>query len=411
LNQTENRMPLPLEGIIIVEYGVFHAGPGAGAILGDMGAEIIKIESGVGDPERYWTKISSVNMAMEDGESLMFEVSNRNKRGIYLDIKTDAGRDILHRLITRADVFLTNLRKSTRRNLEIDYDSLRPYNEKLIYAVVSGYGAKGPMSDMGAFDPLGQAVSGMTFVTGTDEPVLMHLGILDQATAITASHAIMSALLVRERRGIGQEVHLSLYSTALWLQHPNLVLDSVLGIDPCLRSQRTSHSPLRNRFKCKDDGWIMGTHHPEQKYWATFCRLMGLEGLLNDPLFTDEAGRPIPGAEILQKCDAIIATRNRDEWIDIFLNNGLMFCPVRHIREVKKDPQALANDYMKPFMHPRLGEIMLPGFPVSFSACRTETRRAAPAMGEHTDEILKELGYTADDIQALKQDGIVRQEA
>lgn len=409
LNQMQNSLPMPLEGITIVEYGVFHAGPGAGAILGDMGAEVIKIESGVGDPERYWTKVADVDMTMEDGESLMFEVSNRNKKGIYLDIKTESGRKVFHRLIARTDVFLTNLRKSTREKLQIDYPSLKPFNEKLIHASVSGYGAEGPMSDMGAFDPLGQAVSGMTFVTGTTEPTPMHLGILDQATAIAASHAILSALLVRERMGMGQEVHLSLYSTALWLQHPNLVLDSVLGINPCLRSLRTAHSPLRNRFKCSDGGWIMGTHHPEEKYWGIFCRLTGLEHILEDSRFTDDAGRPVSGEQLLEKCDAVIATRTRDEWIDIFLNGGLMFCPVRHLSEIKTDKQALANGYMRQFSHPRLGNISLPGFPVSFSACRAETSKPAPAMGEHTDEILGKLGYGAGEIRQLKQAGIVRQ--
>jgi len=408
-NQAEEQLPMPLEGIKVLEYGVFHAGPGAGAILGDMGASVIKIESGVGDPERYWTRVASVDIAMEDGESLMFEVSNRNKRGIYLDIKTESGRAVFERLIAETDVFLTNLRKSTREKLKIDYESLKPLNEKLILASVSGYGKEGPMADMGAFDPMGQAVSGLAFVTGTDEPVLMHLGVLDQATAITASHAIMSALLVRERRGVGQEVHVSLYSTALWLQHPNLVLNSVLGVDPCLRSARTDHSPLRNRFRCKDGGWIMGTHHPEEKYWAAFCRLTGMEDLLDDPRFTDDTGGPIPGAALLEKCDAVMATRNRDEWIEIFLKGGLMFCPIRHVSEVKDDPQALANHYMKPFSHPRLGEITLPGYPVSFSECRAETQTPAPEMGEHTDEVLSELGYTADAVEKMKRNGVVRQ--
>ncbi len=398
---------MPLEGITILEYGVFHAGPGAGAILGDMGAEVIKIESAGGDPVRYWTRIADVDLAMENGESLMNEISNRNKKDICLDIKTDAGREVLHRLIAHSDVFLTNLRKSTRKQLEIDYANLRPFNEKLIHASVSGYGTEGPMSDMGAFDPMGQAVSGLCFTTGSQAPVLMHLGILDQATAIAASHAILSALLVRERRGIGQEVHVSLYSTALWLQYANLVMNSVMGINPSPSSDRSKHSPLRNSFKCSDCKWIMGTHHPEEKYWRTFCRLTNLEALLEDSQFTNDTGGPIPGPELLAKCDAVMHTKTRDEWIDIFLNGGLMFCPVRHVSEIKNDPQAIANEYMKTFSHPQLGEITLPGFPISFSACRPETQKQAPAIGEHTDAILAELRYTEKEIQALKTNGVV----
>lgn len=401
-------LSMPLEGIRLVEYGVFHAGPGAGAILGDMGAEVIKIESAKGDPVRYWTRVADVDMATDNGESLMYEISNRNKRNISVDIQTEAGREVFHRLVSRADVFLTNLRKSTMHKLKIDYDSLRPVNETLIHASVSGFGMQGSMSDMGAFDPMGQAVSGLSFTTGSQQPVLMHLGILDQATAIAASHAIISALLVRERKGIGQAVHVSLYSTALWLQHANLVINNVLGVDPCPAPDRTRHSPLRNSFRCRDGKWIMGTHHPEEKYWATFCRLTGLGDLLEDPGFTNPAGGPVAGPELLARCDAVMATRTRDEWIDIFLDGGLMFCPVRHIREVKDDPQALANQYIRAFSHPRLGEIPLPGFPVSFSACRAETHGPAPAIGEHTDAILAELDYTQDEIRALKQGGIAR---
>ncbi len=213
----------PLAGIRIVEYGVFHAGPGAGAILGDLGAEVIKIEEAGGDPERYWTLLGGMDLSLPNGESFMFEASNRNKRNISLDITTERGRKILHQMVQRADVFLTNLRPSTKTAMGIDYPTLSRVNPRLIHASVSGYGQQGPMRDIGAFDPLGQARSGMTFVTGNAEPTLMHLAILDQATAITLSHAILTALVVRERRGIGQEVHTSLYGTGLWLLYANLL--------------------------------------------------------------------------------------------------------------------------------------------------------------------------------------------
>jgi crotonobetainyl-CoA:carnitine CoA-transferase CaiB-like acyl-CoA transferase len=401
-------LPGPLEGIKIVEYGVFHAGPGGAAILGDLGADVIKIESGFGDPERYWTKIASLDMSLPTGESIMHEVSNRNKRGIYLDITTEAGKKILHRLVKYADVFLTNLRKSTKAKLGIDYESLKPINPKLIHANVTGYGPNGPMQDLGAFDPLGQAMSGLMFVTGTGEPVLFHLGVLDQSTAIALSHAIITALFVRERRGIGQEIHVSLLGTALWLQHPNLMLASVLGVDPCVKSAREQHSPLRNAFQCMDGQWIIGTHHPEEKYWKTFCGLTGLIDLLEDPRYTDGAGRPIPGAQLLERCDRVFAAKTRDEWIEIFLAQGLMFCPVKHISEVKDDIQANANQYVAPFDHPSLGNITIPGYPIHFSACRAGTRGPAPGLGEHTDEILQDLGFFGQDIAAFKKDGVIR---
>jgi crotonobetainyl-CoA:carnitine CoA-transferase CaiB-like acyl-CoA transferase len=152
---------MPLEGIKIVEYGVFHAGPGASSILGDLGADVVKIESGLGDPERYWTRLGRIDMSLPNGENIFFQISNRNKKGIYLDIEKEKGRKILHRLVKEADVFLTNLRKSTKAKLGIDYDSLRPVNPQIIHANVSGYGPEGPMKDLGAFDPLGLARSGL----------------------------------------------------------------------------------------------------------------------------------------------------------------------------------------------------------------------------------------------------------
>ena len=188
--------PGPLEGIKVVEYGVFHAGPGCGAILGDLGADVIKIESGIGDPERYWTNVAGMDLTFENGASAIFEATNRNKKGIYLDIENAKGRDIFNRLVKEADVFLTNLRKSTKSVLGIDYGAISQINPGIIHANVSGYGPEGPMSDVGAFDSMGQASTGMMFVTATPEPAILRLGIMDQATAIAASHAILTALFL-----------------------------------------------------------------------------------------------------------------------------------------------------------------------------------------------------------------------
>lgn len=400
--------PMPLEGIKIVEYGVFHAGPGGTAILGDLGAEVIKIESGFGDPERYWTKVAGIDMAMPNGESIMHEVSNRNKKGIYLDINTEKGRVIFHDLVRTADVFMTNLRKSTKQKLGIDYKTLAEVNPKIIHANISGYGPEGPMSDIGAFDPLGQARSGLMFATGTMEPVLLHLGVLDQSTAIAASHAILTALLVKERTGLGQEIHVSLYSTALWMQHPNMMLATVLSINPCFSPVRSQHSPLRNRFYCKDGNWIIGTHHPEERYWKTFCRATGQEALLSDKRYTDQEGRPITGSELTRIFDDVFIQKTRDEWMEIFQPLGLMFCSILHIQEVASDPQAIVNGYVVPFSHPSMGNITIPGYPVHFSENSAGTRFSAPSIGEHTDEILQGIGYSSEDIENLKKEGVIK---
>jgi len=386
----------PLDGVRVLECAVFHAGPGGSAILGD------------GDPERHWTNAGGIDFSLPNGDSAMFEASNRNKRGICLDMKKEKGRAIFDRLARKADVFVTNLRKSTKVTLGLDYPTLARLNPKIIHASVSGYGLEGPMSDLGAFDPLGQARSGMMFVTGSPEPKMLHLGLLDQATAITLSHAILTALFVRERKGIGQEVHVSLYSTALWIQYANLMLSSFLSTDPCVATTRSHHSPLRNAFCCRDGGWILGTHHPEERYWPSFCEATGKTDLLNDPRFTDDVGGPINFVELIEIFDEVFATRTRDEWMEIFRERGLMFSSVQHVSEVASDSQALANDYVVPFDHPTQGRVDLPGYPVHFSACRSGTRSAAPTLGQHTDEILREIGYGDSELDTLRQEGVIR---
>jgi crotonobetainyl-CoA:carnitine CoA-transferase CaiB-like acyl-CoA transferase len=398
----------PLEGIFVLEYGVFHAGPGAGAILGDLGADVLKIEDMTGDPERYWTDLGRIHIAMPSGESAMFHFSNRNKRAMCLDIKRDAGRQVLERLVARADIFLTNLRKSTKKGLGIDYETIRGLNQRIIHANVSGYGPQGFMSDLGAFDPLGLARSGMTFVTGSEEPKLMHLGILDQATAIAASHAIMTALFVRERSGLGQEVHVSLYSVGQWLTAANLTVHGLLGIDPVIPANRTEHSPLRNRYRCGDGKWIICTHHPEEKYWPIFCEAIEQTYLLSDPRFADTKSREANREALIEILDRVFETRTSGEWMEVFVGRGLMFCPAQQVGEVQNDPQALANGYMVDFQDPVLGRIRIPGYPVHFSENSAGTRSLGPFLGQHTMEVMRELGYSDEEIGDLKRDGVIR---
>ena len=408
MHNTRHR-PMPLEGIKIVEYGVFHAGPGASAILGDLGADVVKIESGLGDPERYWTTLGRIDMALPKGDSLFFQISNRNKKGIYLDIENEKGREILHRLVKEADVFVTNLRQSTKAKLGIDYDSLRPVNPQIIHANISGYGPEGSMKDLGAFDPLGLARSGLMYVSGGPEPVLLHGGVMDQATAIAASHAILTALFVRERSGMGQEVHVSLYGTGLWLMYPNVMLSNVLSLGPMdISPDRSHHSPLRNLFRCKDEKWIAATHHPEEKYWPLFCKATGQTALLTDPRFSDNSGRKVHCAELVAIFDKVFATKTRDEWAEILLKEKLMVCPVLNIDEIKDDSQARANNYVVDFKDRFLGDIKIPGYPVHFSANQAGTRSFAPTLGEHTDLVMHQMGYTDQEIQELKKKGVIK---
>jgi crotonobetainyl-CoA:carnitine CoA-transferase CaiB-like acyl-CoA transferase len=200
----------------------------------------------------------------------------------------------------------------------------------------------------------------------------------------------------------------SLYSAGQWLTTPNLILSSLLSLNPVVPGDRHEHSPLRNRFRCKDGKWIIGTHHPEDKYWPVFCEATGQKELVNDPRFATEAARKDRHAELVRHFDKVFATKTCDEWMEIFLEKGLMFCSVQTVQEVHTDPQALANNYIVDFDDPSLGRVKLPGYPVHFSACRAGTRKLAPRLGEHTDVIMQELGYRDGEIQRLKKEGVVR---
>ncbi|MCP4751451.1 MAG: CoA transferase [Proteobacteria bacterium] len=400
--------PGPLEGIKVVEYAVFHAGPGAGAILGDLGADVVKIEADYGDPLRHWGRVGKTSYSKDEEKNPMFEFSNRNKKGIYLDIGTEKGRAIFEKLVKEADVFLTNLRKSTKPKLKIDYETISAINPKIIYHSVSGYGKEGPVADIGAFDPLGQARSGMMHLTDSKDPVLLQLAILDQSTAITASHAIMTALFIRERYGIGQEVHNSLYSTALWLMHANLLLSNIGVSVSDLAWVRSRNTPLRNNFQCKDGRWIIGTHHPVERYWPKFCEITGQQALIEDPRYIDEENRQQNCEELVAHFDKVFATKTQAEWIELSTEAGLMFAPVQDIKDVVDDPQAIANNYVVDFDHPSFGKMVVPGYPIDFSTFSAGMRSSAPHIGEHTDKVLGELGFTDQEIGQLKKDRIIR---
>ena len=398
---------MPLEGIRVVEFGTFHAGPGAGAILGDLGAEVIKIEEAGGDPMRNWKEVGGIDFTMANGEGLPFQFTNRNKKGIWLNIKHERGREIFHRLIKEADVFLTNLRKSTKVALAIDDESLRKINPRIIHASVSGFGQEGDLSDMGAFDPMGQARSGMMFSTGTDQPRLIHLAVLDQTASIALSQAILTALFVRERRGVGQAVHISLYGTALWMQYAGLMISGCLSKNSVPNSRRM-YSPLRNFFCCRDGKWIIGTHHPEQKYWPLLCEATGQTDLLHDPRFADISKVMEDRPFLVEHFDRVFATKTRSEWITILRGKGLMFGPVQRVEDVLTDPQALSNGYVVDFEHPSLGKVKIPGYPVQFSASQAGTRTSAPALGEHTDSVMKGIGYSDQEIAEFRKAGMIR---
>ncbi len=403
-------MNKPLEGIRVLELGMFHAGPGGTAILGDLGAEVIKIEqAGLGDPIRRLAYVGHVHLELEGGGSVWHEGANRSKKSVTIDLNKEKGKEIVYRLVSKSDVFLASIRRTAVEKLKMDYPVISKINPRIIYAWVSGYGPLGPDRDVGAFDYQGQGRSGMMYCMGEPDmtPLVSQFGIIDQATSIMASHEIITALLMRERFGIGQEVHVSILSTALYLLYCNIFIALVGGFE-APRHQRSKEYPLRNYYKCADGRWFILTAGIFEKYWSSVCQAIGHPELENDTRF-DSTEKLIANSEQLVAIfDQIFVSRPRDEWLKILAEYDLPVAPVNRLSELVDDPQIMANNYIMDFDHPRLGKIRIPGYPIHFSKTDATTRIAAPELGEHTDSVLKEIcGYSEDDISRFRDEGVI----
>ena len=403
-------MKRPLEGIRVVECGVYHAGPGGSAILGDLGAEVIKVEEPkVGDPIRGSGKIGEISFGIPGNRNLFCEGSNRNKKSVTLDLTTKKGQEIVHRLVEQSDVFLTNMRRQALEKMRITYSTLREINPELIYATVSAFGPKGPDKDNGGFDYQGQARSGFMYSMGEADmpPLVCQFGIADQVTAIMASHQIITALFMRERLGIGQEVHVSILSSTMFLLYFNILLSQMGGIE-VPRHNRATAFPMRNYYKCSDGRWFMMTLTPPERHWGPLCQALGHPELENDPRFNNDSNRFANAGRLISIFDEIFATRPRDEWVRIFGKYDLFYCAVNSPSELHEDPQIAENEYIIDFDHPTLGKVKIPGYPVHFSESWARTTSAAPDLGEHTEEVLMEIGgCTKKEIAQLREEGVV----
>ncbi len=401
-------MEYPLEGVRVLEWGIFHAGPGATAILADLGAEVIKIEQrGKGDPIRHRSRFGRNSFGLPGNGNLFFDASNRNKKSITIDLGKEKGREIVYRMIPKFDVFVTNLRQKTVEQMGITYPVLSRLNHRLIYASVSGYGPRGPDKDLGGFDFQGQARSGAMYCMGESEmpPLISQFGIIDQATAIVFSHAILAALFMRERTGKGQEVQSSILGAALHLTHFNF-LNALWLRQDVPRHNRTDTDPTRNYYCCKDNKWLTITLQPGTD-WTRFCRAIDRPELEKDPKFDTlkKRSEENPG-ELISMLDQIFLAKTRDKWLDLFREYDLFVGPVHRPTELEDDPQVREN-YLDEINHPSLGKVKVPGFPAHFSEARAGTRKAAPGLGEDTEEVLRTFGgYSEQEIEQFIEEEI-----
>jgi crotonobetainyl-CoA:carnitine CoA-transferase CaiB-like acyl-CoA transferase len=376
--------------------------------LGDLGADVIKIESPGGDPGRGFMRIIGA-MAGLKGRNYYFEHCNRNKRAMVLDLKKPQGKDIFFKLIDTADVFLNNLSIGAPKRMGIEPEVLMQRNPRLIYAQASGWGRKGPDAEEFSFDYTGIARSGLMMSCGEagSPPTQMLPGMGDEMGALVCAWGVCAALYAREKTGQGQVVDTSLMSGVIANLAFILAAPSILGQEFPREVRARAGNPIYNHYCCSDHKWLAIAHLQPDRYWPKVLKALGLEELEKDPRFDTVEARSANAGELVEIFDRRFAEKPRHEWLQIFQDGGCIATPIQTPTEVSQDPQALANDYFINVDHPKHGATKMTGFPWDFSATPASYRLPAPEYGEHTVEVLKELGYSPEDIDRLKQEEVV----
>lgn len=381
----------PMEGIKVVELGVWVAGPAAGGILADWGADVIKIEPPSGDPGRMFGRMLGVD---ELGVNPPFEMDNRSKRSIVLDLTAAEDRDIAFELLSDADVFVTNVRPGALQRLGLDFKSVSARNPGMVYGLITGYGETGPDAERPAYDIAAfWARAGLAHLLTRpgDTPPFQRGGMGDHSAGMTLAAAICAALVARARTGTGQLVTTSLYRQGAYTVSFDMNTYLLTGMPIAVGQRETMGNPCMNNYATGDGQrfWIVGLE--ADRHWPPLCRAVGRPEWVADPRFIDARARAVNGVELIAELDRIFATRSLDEWAQIFEGEPDFFwSPVNSIEDVVADEQFHAAGGI---VEVPAGEfsISMVATPADFHGTPWAPRSAAPELGQHTDEVRAEL--------------------
>lgn len=393
-----------LQGIRVLEVASWIAAPAAAACLADMGAEVIKVEPPEGDAWRNF-RVESLGFSKPFAHNYLFELDNRGKRSITLDLREESGQEALHRLTATADVFLTNLVAGRRERYGLTYARLAEQNRRLIYAAVSGYGEQGPDRDRLGFDYAAfWARSGLlNMVREPDSPPsLQRGGTGDRATSMFVLAGIMTALFERERSGLGQEVDLSLFNAGVWAMG-EVLQAALIANEEQQRPPRTEvQNPLTNAYRTGDGKWLILIMAQSDPYWPKLCAALGRPGLTDDQRFAGMDARAAHRKALVALLDETFAAGTRDAWAERLDAHGIIWAPCQDVMDVLRDPQLGANDMTVPLEDPARGSYATLAAPFKLSRTPPAPGGPAPALGQHTEEVLLDAGYSWDDITALR---------
>ncbi|PBJ33877.1 CoA transferase [Mycobacterium avium] len=383
----------PVEGVTVVELGVWVAGPAAGGILADWGADVIKIEPPTGDPARMFGRMLGCDLGLNPP----FEMDNRSKRSVVLDLSSEPDRLAAFELLSGADVFLTNVRPGALQRLGLDFASASAANPRLVYGLITGYGESGPDADRAAFDVAAfwsRAGVAHLLTRPGDTPPFQRGGMGDHSAGMTMAAAVCAALLARERTGAGQLVTTSLYRQGAYTVSFDLNTYLMSGQPIAIGQRESMGNPCMNNYAASDGRrfWIVGLE-PE-RHWPALCRAVGRPEWRDDPRFADARARAANSVALIAALDEIFATRPLDEWAQIFAGEPDFFwSPVNSLEDVVADEQfhAAGGIVYVPDGADDQAAVPMVATPADFHGTPWAPRSAAPELGQHTAEVLAEL--------------------
>lgn len=381
----------PLSGVRVLDFSGAVTGPFCTMLMGDLGANIIKIESSTGDILRY------LNLTFKGGMGSWFINFNRNKRSIVLDLKCPEARNAVLHMAACSDVLVHNFRPGVMERLGLDYPSVRAHNPKIVYLSISGFGAEGPYAHKPCYDPVIQGMSGVAFVQGgKDRPVFVRMALADKMTSMNAIYHVLAALVAVERQGVGQAIRLSMLDSLLSFIAPDCMFGYTFVPDDEFRHLSVSDAVLQP-LQTKDGYIVVAAVTNDQ--WGRMCRAIGKPEWETD--YPTPADRMIHLQEIVSAMDAIFAQKTTKEWLVIIEAADVPCGPVYTFDDMLQDPQLAWNQTLVEYDHPIAGRVRGVNVPGKFSATPTRLRHHAPGLGEYTTEILKEFGFSQAQIAAL----------